>query len=100
MAGLLAVIVGLVQFLVGIRFVFLLLGANPGNAFVSWIYDLSTPLVTPFAGILGRSAVVAEGAVVTSVLEWASLLALLVYGIVGSILVRAVSHTAPRYHVR
>jgi hypothetical protein len=91
MAMIISVIVGVIQFLVGFRFVFLLLGANPGNAFVSWIYDVSTPLVTPFAGIFGQSAVIAEGAVVASVFEWASLLAMLVYAVVGSILVRLAS---------
>jgi hypothetical protein len=47
MTGIVAIIIGIVQFLVGFRFVFLLLGANPSNAFVSWVYNLSSPLVAP-----------------------------------------------------
>lgn len=102
MTGLVAVIVGIIQFLVGFRFVFLLLGANPNNAFVSWVYDLSSPLIAPFSGILGQSAAsIAQGAVVESVFDWTSLIALLVYGVLGAILTRAVygfMHHRPLYH--
>lgn len=102
MAGIVAVIIGIVQFLVGFRFVFLLLGANPSNAFVSWVYDLSTPLVALFSGILGQSAsTITQGAVVTSVFDWTSLIALLVYGILGTILMRlanGLAHHRPSYH--
>lgn len=102
MAGIVAVIIGVVQFLVGFRFVFLLLGANPGNAFVSWVYDLSSPLVAPFSGILGQSVTdIAQGAVVESVFDWTSLIALLVYGVLGAILMRAIYgfvHHRPLYH--
>lgn len=102
MTGIVAVIVGIVQFLVGFRFVFLLLGANPANAFVAWVYDLSAPLVAPFAGILGQSATsLAEGAVVESIFDWTSLIALVVYGILGAVLMRAIyglMHHRPLYH--
>ena len=101
MAGIVSVIIGVIQFLVGFRFVFLLLGANPNNAFVSWVYDLSSPLVAPFSGIFGQAPTeLAEGAAVQSVFDWTSLIALVVYAILGSILVR-VAHGAmhrPHYY--
>jgi uncharacterized protein YggT (Ycf19 family) len=99
MAGLLSVIVGIIQLLVGSRFVLLLLGVDPTNSIVDWIYHVSAPLVAPFNHIFNQSAVLTQGISVESVFEIASLLALLVYGIVGSLLVRALSNTFHRtYH--
>jgi hypothetical protein len=102
MAAILSIIVGIVQFLVGFRFVFLLLGANPNNAFVSWVYDMSSPLVAPFSGIFGQATTeFAQGAVVSSVFDWTSLIALVIYGILGAILVRAANgliHHRPHYY--
>jgi hypothetical protein len=93
MASILSVIIGVIQLLVGSRFVLLLLGVDPSNSLVNWVYSVSGPLVAPFNHIFNQSAVLTQGVAVESVLEVASLLALLVYGIVGSILVRLVSNT-------
>lgn len=80
-------IVGIIEFLLAFRFVFLVFGANPANGFVSWIYDMSQPLAAPFIGIFG-SPRLAEGAVVTGVFEVASLIAIVVYGLIGYALMR------------
>jgi YggT family protein len=90
MAPIVSVVFGLINLVVGLRFVFLLIGANATAPFVSWIYDVSSPLVTPFAGVIGQTTDVA-GAVAHS-FEPASLVALLVYGAVGGILIRVFSH--------
>lgn len=83
-------VVGLIIALIGLRFLFRLLGANPANGFVNFIYDVTTPLVAPFAGIFGQSAtVVGDGAVVRSVFDWTALVALIVYGILGAVLMAA-----------
>lgn len=83
------VIGGIIETLVGLRFVFRLLGANPDNAFVSWVYDWSTPLVAPFAGIFGQSATVAGPGVVTaSVFDWTALIAFLIYALIFGLLAR------------
>lgn len=83
---------GLLEALVALRFVFRLIGANAGNAFVSWVYTWSTPIVAPFSGILGQDATVIHGvgSATASVFDWPALIALvvigLIVGVVGSLL--------------
>lgn len=91
-AGILSAIVGFIGMLLGLRFVFRLVGANPDNAFVNWIYDWSSPLVAPFAGIFGQDSTVVEGQglVAESVFDWTALIALIVYALVGGLIVRLV----------
>jgi NADH:ubiquinone oxidoreductase subunit 5 (subunit L)/multisubunit Na+/H+ antiporter MnhA subunit len=85
MGALIYMIFGLIISTVGLRFLFRLFGANPSSGFVSLVYSLSTPLVTPFAGIFGQDTMV-DSAVVSGVFEWASLIALIVYGLIAAIL--------------
>lgn len=86
MAAIISCIFGAIELVVGLRFVFLLLGANPASTFVSWIYSISSPLIAPFAGILGRPTAVAAGAVVHSVFDPSTLIALIVYAAIGGII--------------
>lgn len=86
MAPIIAVIFGLIEFLVSLRFVFLFLGANPATPFVDWIYDWSGWLVAPFAGILGQPVTTPAGTVVHGVFEPSSLVALIVYAVVGGLM--------------
>lgn len=83
-AAIIYAIGGLTEALVGLRFVLRLVGANPSNGFVSWIYDWSTPIVAPFSGIFGQDATVVHGigTAVASVFDWTALIALVVIGIV------------------
>lgn len=92
-AGIIYAIGGFIGVLIGLRFLFRLLGANPASGFVQWVYDWSTPFVTPFAGIFGQEATVTgAGVVTTSVFDWTALIALLVIGIavavIGSLFAR------------
>lgn len=75
---------GLIEALVGLRFILRLFGANPSNGFVSWVYSWSTPFVAPFAGIFGQDAVIVDGVgtVTSSVFDWTALIALVVIGII------------------
>jgi hypothetical protein len=101
MAGILSIIVGIVQLLVGSRFVLLLLGVDPTNRLVDWVYAVSNPLVVPFNRIFDQSAVVTQGIAVESIFEVASLLALLVYALAGNLLIRLVNLGYHRtYHVQ
>jgi len=87
--GILSAIVGFIEFLVGLRIIFRFVGANPASPFVNWIYDWSTPFVTPFAGIFGQDATVAgQGLVANSVFDWTALIALIIYGMIGVLFVR------------
>ncbi|MBW3568990.1 YggT family protein [Candidatus Parcubacteria bacterium] len=96
-AGILYAIVGFIEVLLGLRFAFRLLGANPASTFVDWVYDWSTPLAAPFAGIFGQEATVAGPGVVTqSVFDWTALIALIVYGLIGAVLARAAASLGPR----
>src|SRR6266568_4933021 len=93
LGGLIYAIFGIIELLVGIRFVFLLIGANPGSPFVSWVYQWSGPFVAPFNGIFGNHAVTAGPGVVThSVFDWSSLVALIIYGLVISVLARVLAN--------
>ena len=74
--------VGLVVALLGFRFVFELLGANPGNAFVTFIYTLSYPFAGPFQTIFGITSVA------SSLFDWSILVAIVVYLLIGYALVQ------------
>jgi hypothetical protein len=85
---------GFVDLLVGLRFIFLLLGANPASQFVNWVYSWSGPLVTPFSGIFGQHITIAgHGAVVQGVFDWSALIALIIYAFIGGILAKILSHS-------
>ena len=72
---------GLLEILLGFRFVLKLLGANPATSFVDFIYNLSSVFVAPFEGIFNAS--LAKGDVTTSVFEPATLVALIVYVVIA-----------------
>jgi uncharacterized protein YggT (Ycf19 family) len=84
-------IVGLIELVLGLRVLFRLFGANPEARIVSWIYDTSAPLLDPFRGIF--RPIVVEGG---SVLEVTTLIAMLLYAILGSLiayLIRMLTYT-------
>lgn len=87
-SGILYAIGGVLEALVGLRFVLRLIGANPSNGLVDLIYQWSTPIVAPFSGIFGQDATVVSGvgAVTSSVFDWTALVALVAIGIVLGIL--------------
>ena len=89
MIGLIVAISGFIESLIGLRFILRLLGANPANVFVQWIYDWSTPFVAPFAGIFGQSATTTgQGVVTDSVFDWTALIAFVIIGIFLALLSR------------
>jgi uncharacterized protein YggT (Ycf19 family) len=84
-------IVGIVDVLIAARFLGKLLGASSQSAFVNFIYQVSAPLVAPFKGIFGNSG---TG---TNSFETASLVAIVVYAVIGwGIVVLIRITTAPR----
>jgi len=70
-------IFGVIEALLAVRFALLVLGANEASGFVRLIYGLSRPFVLPFQGIFGEPTLGA------SVLEWASLVGIIVYALVA-----------------
>src|SRR5579862_5536306 len=67
---------GVVEAFIAIRFILRVLSANPSSPFTQWIYNISWVFVFPFNGVVPDTA--AGG----SVIEWFSLIALLIYAIV------------------
>lgn len=70
-------IVGFINVIIALRFVFLLLGANQGAGFTDLIYSISAPFVAPFVGIFG------EPVYGQSVFEVSSILAIIIYSLIG-----------------
>jgi hypothetical protein len=77
-------ITGFIEALIGIRILLKLISANPGNAFVDFIYNVTAVFVAPFMGIVTDPQ--SGGAV----LEINSIIAMLVYLLITYGLVRVI----------
>ncbi len=76
--------VGIAEVLIGLRVVLKLIGANPANDFASFVYNAAGVFLAPFFGLTGSPS---SGGMV---LEVPSLIAMLVYALLGWVLVRAI----------
>ena len=84
-------VVGVVEIFIAARFLGKLFGASAQSAFVNFIYSVSGPMVAPFTGIFGDTGSR------TNTFETASLVAIVVYAVIGwglVVLIRIV--TAPK----
>ncbi len=86
-------ILGVLEVLFAFRLVFKLLGANPQSPFVSFIYSLSQVFLSPFSGIF-RSATT-KGIEAQSVLEPATIIAMIVYAIIAWGIVKLIEISKP-----
>jgi hypothetical protein len=77
-------IFGILEALLGIRFVLGLFGANPTAGFAQLIYSATAPFIAPFVGLFGQPSF--EG----MVLEWNALVAILVYALFAGLLAKLV----------
>lgn len=68
----------LVQGFLALRFVAKLVGANPDNGFIGWLYEMSGVLLDPFRGIFPET--VFEN---RFVIEFSTLFAMLIYAIIA-----------------
>ncbi len=85
---LLNLFLGLVSFFLIIRFALRLLAANPATPFVSWVYDVSGTLMSPFRGIFTNPTVpTVNGQAVFDIVALVTFLfyALLVYFLIALI---------------
>lgn len=84
-------ILTIIEALLAMRLILRLLGANPANAFVSLIYNLTYPLIVPFTGIF-----VLPSLGVAS-FEIATLIAMGVYAVIAYVIVAIIriSRTRP-----
>ena len=86
-------IVGAISVVIALRFVLLLLGANQAAGFTDFVYGLSGVFVAPFTGIFGTPA---YG---TSAFEISSILAIVVYLLVGWGITKLLTIGRPRTEV-
>jgi hypothetical protein len=84
-------VAGLILVLLAFRFVFALFGANPGNAFASFIYNTSHPFVTPFFNIFKYNYV--DNGV--GRFEVFTLIAMAVYAVIAAVIARVVTLNRP-----
>ena len=82
---------GLIEILLTLRFIFKILGASDTAFFVNWVFINSHGLIVPFEGAF-PTPMIRGGFVI----EFSSLLALLVFGIVGYFLVTVITLTTPQ----
>jgi len=74
------IVVGIVELLLIFRLIFKFLVVNTGTPFVAWIYEVTAPLVAPFAKIFP------DWQISSFVVDFATVTALIVFGIAGSLL--------------
>ncbi|CAN5611907.1 hypothetical protein BH23PAT2_BH23PAT2_10430 [soil metagenome] len=90
MINLVNLFIGTVLTILGLRFVLRLFGASDSAAFVSWIYEMSATLLQPFRGIFPTQTF--ENNVV---LEFSTLFAMIVYGLLGMLLIATIAALTP-----
>jgi uncharacterized protein YggT (Ycf19 family) len=71
-------ITGVILAILALRFVFVLLGANPANGLANFIYNVSEPLVRPFFNLFNYNFV--NG---TARFEGFTLVAMVIYALIG-----------------
>lgn len=81
-----SIILGIIEFFLGFRFLFKLFGANANTPFVRWLYDTTEPLLNPFRNMFPAPKI--EG---VYTVEFTTLVALLIYMLVGYLILELVS---------
>ncbi|MGA2246010.1 MAG: YggT family protein [Verrucomicrobiota bacterium] len=81
-----SLVVCIVELLLTFRLIFEFLVVNTGTPFVAWLYDVTAPLVAPFAKILPNWNF--SGFVV----DFATVAAMIVFAVAGSLLLMLFRH--------
>lgn len=85
------IVVGVIEFLLLFRFLFKFFAANPRTPFVAWIFSTTATLVSPFAKILP------DLKLGNFVIDFTTLVALIVYVLIGYLILQAFYYVSPRY---
>jgi hypothetical protein len=80
---------GALEVLLAFRLILKLAGASYGNAFVGLVYGITGIFILPFQGIFHSG--LAQGVETTSVFEWSTLIAIIVYAVVAWGMVKLLS---------
>lgn len=75
--------------LLGLRFILRLFDANADNGFVSWVYDSSAEVLDPFRNVFTTTNV--DGLVI----EFSTIFAILVYGLIAMLAYYLIDLLAP-----
>jgi hypothetical protein len=84
-------IAGIILTLLGLRFLFALLGANPDSGIASFIYGVTDPLVAPFFNLFSYDVVTAGA----SRVEGFTLVAMLIYALIAWGIAKALTLRRP-----
>jgi hypothetical protein len=90
LARVVSYVFGVIEVLIGVRFVLLLFGANAAAGFVAFIYGFSQLFMAPFNAVFPTST--AAGAT----FEWSALVALAVYALIAWGIVALIGAVTPR----
>ncbi|MES2970990.1 MAG: YggT family protein [Patescibacteria group bacterium] len=82
-ARVVSLIGGLITAVLALRFILVLLGANPANAFANFIYSVSRPFVTPFYGLFNYN-----GELGIARFEFETLIAIVFWAVITWMVVR------------
>ena len=91
---LVSLVIGAVEFFLGLRLLLRLFGANPQAPFVNWVYEMTTPLLWPFNNIFPSSTI--QG----YVFDFTTLFALLVYVFLGYLILQLIGYINYSVHRR
>lgn len=72
-------LLGFIEVILGLRFLFMLLGANPRSGFTAFLYMITGVFISPFSGIF--NPLTTSGLVSRSVLDPATIIAMLIYAL-------------------
>ena len=75
-------VIGVIDSLIGVRILLKLIAANPGNTFAHLIYRVTDWMLRPFASLI------ANPSIGNIVIEVTSIIAMVVYGLLGWLLVQ------------
>ncbi|MDD5489282.1 MAG: YggT family protein [Candidatus Moranbacteria bacterium] len=86
------IVIAIIDFFLLLRFIFKFFVVNAASPFVAWIYRTSAPLASPFAKI------VPDLKFGSFVVDFTTLIALIVYVLAGYLILQIFSYASPRYH--
>jgi uncharacterized protein YggT (Ycf19 family) len=85
------IVLTVIEFLLSIRFILKFFNVGSSSQFVSWIYGTSASLVAPFSGIIAPLNIAGF------TIDFTTLIALIIYGLVGGIILRLLSYISRGY---
>ena len=86
------IVFGAIELLLTLRFVFKFFAVGASSEFITWLYGFTTQMVAPFVGILPNWKI--SGFVV----DFSTLIALIIYSLIGYFLMWIFSYAGSRYY--